>query len=330
MRKKIAFGLILAFICPLILPQNPSIAFTIDNGELKASDNSRDTLIVRDGGGGNRSGGNRSGGNRSGGIDRSRAGASGSGRVNHDQSRNRTQSANRDLSANRGSGGIDRSRVGASGSGRINRDQSPKRAQNVDRNQVNNRAQNVDRDRVNNRAQNVDRNQVNNRVNNIDRDQARNRVNNNRDFDLNNDRNFSNRVNRNLINTGNRNVIVNPRGVGWGGSAWGWNRGVAWAPNYGYWGGGFWGALAVGAVATGVTTAVINAANQPNYVIIQQNTPGYTLFDSYSLTQVRCVENGSQVYVFGPQDSLICATPNSLVSAGYYDVDPESLTLIAR
>jgi hypothetical protein len=86
----------------------------------------------------------------------------------------------------------------------------------------------------------------------------------------------------------------------------------------------------VGAIATGVTAAIVSAANQPNYVIIERGTPGYTLFDSYGLTQVQCVDSESLVFVYGPQDSLICALPNSLVSAGYYDVEPETLVLIAR
>jgi hypothetical protein len=218
-------------------------------------------------------------------------------------------------SADRGSRNINRSSMGASGSGRVNRDRTVNR--------------DINRDRTGNRD--INRDQARDRVNNIDRDNVRNRVDNNRaDFDLNNDRNLSNRVNRNIINTGDRTVIVNPRGVGWGGSAWGWNRGVVWSPNYGYWGGGFWGGVAVGAVATGVTTAIINAANQPDYIVIQQDSPGYTLFDSYGLTQVRCLEDDSQVYVYGPQDSLICAIPNNLVRAGYYDVDTETLVLIAR
>jgi hypothetical protein len=54
------------------------------------------------------------------------------------------------------------------------------------------------------------------------------------------------------------------------------------------------------------------------------------LFDSYGLTQVECIENADQVYIYGPENSLICANPNSLVSAGFYDVNPDDLTLIAR
>jgi hypothetical protein len=213
------------------------------------------------------------------------------------------------------------------GSNRVNRDQARNRTNNIDREQARNRVNNTDRD-MRNQLNNVDQNNVNNRVNNIDRNNVNNRINNNRDINLSNDRRYSNRVNRNVINTGNRTVIVNPR-PGWGG--WGWNRGVVWAPNYGYWGGGFWGAFAIGAATAGITAAVVSAANnEPDYIIIQQNSPGYQLFDSYGLTQVRCVEDNSQVYIYGPQDSLICAIPNSLVSAGYYDVDPTDLTLIAR
>jgi hypothetical protein len=206
------------------------------------------------------------------------------------------------------------------GSNRVTRDgsraQSRDRAQNIDRSQARDRAQNIDRDRARNRTQN------------IDRDRSQNRTDRNRDFNLDSNRNYSNRINRNIINTGSRNVIVNPRG-GYGG--WGWNGGVSWVPSYGYWGGGFWGAFAVGAVTAGVTSAIVSTASnsEPNYVVIQQDSPGYSLFSSYGLTQVPCVDNGTLVYIYGPQDSAVCATPNSLVPAGYYEINPADLTLVA-
>ncbi|MFM1842562.1 MAG: hypothetical protein RLZZ490_1298 [Cyanobacteriota bacterium] len=333
MKQCVIYPLVMALACPLLAPLPPATAFP------QSSPDSQ--LLAKERGGGNRSGGNRGGGNRSGGnrsINRSSAGASGSGRVKRDASR---QPSNRTV--NRDRKNIDRSTVGASGSGRVNKDQARNRNQNanreqarsraqtVDRDQARSRAQNVDRDRVNNRAQNVDRNQIDSRRNSINRDEARNRVNNNRDFDINNDRNYSNRVNRNLINTGDRTVVVNPRGLGWGGSAWGWNGGRVWNPNYSYWGGGFWGGVAVGAVTAGVTSAIINANNNdPTYIVIEEESPGYILFDSYGLDQVQCIDSDDLVYIFGPQDSLICANPNSVVAAGYYDVNPDDLTLIAR
>jgi len=224
------------------------------------------------------------------------------------------RNANRDASerparnVNRGGAEeFNRAHLGASGSGRINRER-PNSS-----------------DRTANRTRDIDRNELNNRANNFDRNR-----NNNRDFNLNSDRQYSNRINRNIVNTGNRNIIVNPRG-GYGN--WGWNGGVAWSPNYSYWGGGFWGGIAVGAVTAGVTSAIINSASQsynPNYIDIEQNSPGYNLLSSYGLIQVSCIEDGSQVYIYGPQDSLICANPNSLIQPGYYEVDPSDLTLALR
>jgi hypothetical protein len=123
--------------------------------------------------------------------------------------------------------------------------------------------------------------------------------------------------------------VVNPRAGNWGGAAWGWNGGRAWVPNTGYWGGGFWGGIAAGALVTGVTSAIVNSNNQPDYVVIEQSSPGYTLFDSYGLSQVPCVDSGNLVYIYGPQESLMCANPNSMVPAGEYEVSPDNLTLIA-
>ncbi len=300
MRQAISLTLILSLGFPLALPLNPVFAAEIDqNSEILTAQRQR-------GGRGGRS-------------------------VNRGGGANRT--------ANRGGGGINRSRMDANGSGRVNRSNAnrPNRSggqQTVRRENMNLHEQRagsnrVNRDQARNRTQNIDRDNVRNRAQNIDRDNVRNRVDNSRDFNLDNDRRYSNRINRNTINTGNRNVIVNPRG-GWGG--WGWNNGVAWRPNYGYWGSGFWGGFAAGAITAGVTAAVVSAAtdNEPNYIIIEQNSPGYQLFDGYGLSQFQCIENGTLVYVYGPQDSLICATPNSLVPAGYYDVEPTDLTLIAR
>lgn len=224
-------------------------------------------------------------------------------------------------SVNRSSGGnINRSQFGTNGSGRVN--PTPNSGQNFNRNNVN--PNNINRTNVN--PNNVNRNNIN--QNNINRNVDRNQINNNRNYNLDNDRNYTNRVNRNVVNTGNRNVVVNPRG--W--SSWGWNGSRPWVPNSSYWGGGFWGGVALGAVTTGVTSAIINSTNndEPTYVVIEPNSPGYQLFSSYNLIQTNCLENGNLVYIYGPQNSLMCAIPNHLVSAGYYDVDPEGLVLISR
>ena len=47
-------------------------------------------------------------------------------------------------------------------------------------------------------------------------------------------------------------VVVNPVRY----PAWGWNRGVVWAPVGTYWGGGFWGAFAVGAATAAVMGSI--------------------------------------------------------------------------
>jgi hypothetical protein len=193
----------------------------------------------------------------------------------------------------------------------------------VDRTQVQNRPNNVNRAEAGNRVNNVDRNQVNNRVNNVDR----------RNINVDNDRNYSNRVNRNTVNNVNnvnvnRNVVVNPRGY----NSWGWHGGSPWYPNRTYWGGGFWGPFAAGAVVGGITGSLITAAaNQNNntVIVVQQGTPGYNLLDSYGLKQTnRCDE--TVVIIYGPENSIICATPNTIVRAGRYDIDAEKLILIER
>ncbi len=301
MKKAISLSLILSLTSYLFIPLQLVSAFETNP--------SAETLTAQ-----RRSGGGSRGGNRA-------ANRSGGG--------NRT--ANRNNSVNRHN-------VGANGSGRVKKPstaqrpsgQRPANRENLDVAGQRAGSGRINRDQAQNRPNNVNRDNASNRVNNVDRNNVRNRVDNNRNINVSNDRRYSNRVNRNTINTGNRNIIVNPR-PNWGG--WGWNSGVAWRPNYGYWGGGFWGGFAAGAVTAGVTAAVVSAANannEPDYIIIQQNSPGYQLFDGYGLSQVQCVEESNLVYIYGPQDSLICATPNTVVTAGYYDVDPEGLTLIAR
>lgn len=244
-----------------------------------------------------RGGGGRSGGGRSGGGNRSQPRSSGASRSNTNRGQN-----------------VNRSQVGTSGSGRVNKPQT-RTNNNVNRSNTN---------RTN--TNNVNRTNINRtNTNNVNRD-----VNQNLDRSI--DRDYTNRVNRNIVNTGDRNVVVNPRGD-W--DNWGWNGNRPWYPNYNYWGGGFWGGVAAGAITTGITSAIINSDDddnysQPTYIVIEQNSPGFQMFNSYGLTQVQCIEDGTQVYIYGPQNTLMCARPNSLVSPGYYDVDPEGLILIAR
>ena len=225
--------------------------------------------------------------------------------------------------AKRSGGNLNRSSVGSKGSGRVQRD-TAKRPSNSNTNRSANRDnRNVNRESSNRvkRPENrsVDRNQTRDRVNNS-RDVNRDRnVNVDRNRNVNVDRNRTVNVNR------DRNVIVNPRV----GSAWGWNRGVAWVPRTNYWGGGFWGPFAVGAATVGMTSAIVNASSS-NYYTVEQNTPGYSLLSNYSLVQTQCSDDPNLVYMYGPQDSLICANPNNLVPSGDYDIDIDTLSLVAR
>jgi hypothetical protein len=112
------------------------------------------------------------------------------------------------------------------------------------------------------------------------------------------------------------------------GPAWGWNRGVAWYPSANYWGGGFWGALAIGVASAAVFGSIV--ANDVTYTSyqVQPDSPGATMLINYQLTQVPCGPPGL-VQVYGPDNSVICAQPNQIVSAGDYDLDAEQLTLLS-
>jgi hypothetical protein len=299
MKKILSVSLILTLTSPLFLPIEKVLA--------QVNQEQQSELIAQRRRGGGRSGG----GNRSGGANRSNT--------------NRGQNVNR-------------SQMGTNGSGRVNKPQT--RTNNVNRANTNNvNRANTNRTNTNNNLNRTNTNRTNtnninrdiNRTNNnINRDVNRN-VNRdvNRNIDRSIDRDYTNRVNRNIVNTGDRNVVVNPRND-W--NNWGWNGNRPWYPNYNYWGGGFWGGVAAGAI----TSAIVNSNDdddnysQPTYIVIEQNSPGFQMFNSYGLTQVQCIEDGTQVYIYGPQNTLICARPNSLVSPGYYDVDPEGLILIAR
>ncbi len=140
----------------------------------------------------------------------------------------------------------------------------------------------------------------------------------------------NNNINRNNtnINVSGNTVIRNPVYVN--NSAWGWNRGVVWAPAPYYWGGGFWGAFAIGVTSAAVGAAVYGSivSNNVTYTSyqVQANSPGATFLQSYGLTQVQCGPP-NLVVVYGPQNSVICANPNSTVAAGYYQLDASTLTL---
>jgi len=112
--------------------------------------------------------------------------------------------------------------------------------------------------------------------------------------------------------------------------AWGWNAGVAWYPAPTYWGGGFWGPMAVGVTSAAVYGAIVNANNQKvTSYQVESNSPGAKLLSSYHLTQVPCGPP-NLVVIYGPDNSVICARPNNLVSAGNYALDSSNLTIISQ
>lgn len=122
-----------------------------------------------------------------------------------------------------------------------------------------------------------------------------------------------------------RTVVVVPgRPVG---PAWGWNRGVVWAPAPYYWGGGFWGPFAVGVASVAIMGSIV-AANNQTYVSYQAqpDSPGAQVLAAYQLQQVPCGPP-DLVVIYGPDNSVICANPNNLVAPGVYDLDPSTLTI---
>jgi hypothetical protein len=171
----------------------------------------------------------------------------------------------------------------------------------------------------------------------------------NHNYNNNYNHNTNNNYNRNYNNNYNRNVNYNNvnvnhysynrtgyNGYGWHGAvvvnpvyrgpAWGWNHGVAWAPNYGYWGGGFWGGFAVGAATAAVMGSIYyNNTHYPSYQV-SAGSPGAQLLSNYGLQQVPCGPPGL-VVIYGPNNGIICANPNNLVAAGSYAVNENNLTL---
>ncbi len=117
-------------------------------------------------------------------------------------------------------------------------------------------------------------------------------------------------------------VVVNPRYY----PAWGWNRGVAWAPYGAYWGGGFWGAFAIGAATAAVAGSIYYANQNYTSYYVSAGSPGATLLSNYGLRQVPCGPSGL-VVIYGPNLGIICAAPNQLVAPGNYAVNVDNLTL---
>jgi hypothetical protein len=102
---------------------------------------------------------------------------------------------------------------------------------------------------------------------------------------------------------------------------WYWNRGIAWAPSPGYWGGGFWGLFAI-------NLAFNEPAPANYYYQVAASSPGAQLLANYGLTQTDC-NQPNLVDIIGPDGSEICAYPNDEVGPGQYNVDPSTLSLIS-
>jgi hypothetical protein len=186
----------------------------------------------------------------------------------------------------------------------------------------------------------------NNRYNNANVNNRNNANVNNRNNNANvNNRNNNAYVNNRNVNVNNVNVNRNYNytynrsgynGYGWHGAvvvnpvyrgpAWGWNRGVVWAPNYGYWGGGFWGAFAVGAATAAVMGSIYYNNQRYNSYQVSAGSPGAQLLSNYGLQQVPCGPPGL-VVIYGPNNGVICANPNARVAAGTYAVNENNLTL---
>lgn len=121
----------------------------------------------------------------------------------------------------------------------------------------------------------------------------------------------------------NGRVVVNPVYVG---PAWGWNRGVVWAPYGAYWGGGFWGPFAVGAATAAVMGSIVYANQTYTSYAVSSGSPGATLLSNYGLQQTPCGPPGL-VVIYGPNFGVICAHPNGRVGPGSYAVNTNTLTL---
>jgi hypothetical protein len=63
---------------------------------------------------------------------------------------------------------------------------------------------------------------------------------------------------------------------------------------------------------------------------VAPDSPGAKALKAYGLTQTQCKDGATQVVIFGPSSSVVCASPNSTVSAGEYELDTENLTIYSR
>jgi hypothetical protein len=87
-------------------------------------------------------------------------------------------------------------------------------------------------------------------------------------------------------------------------------------------------------MAIGATTAALYGsivANNQTFTSyqVQPSSPGAKLLSSYQLTQTPCGPP-NLVAIYGPNNSVICAEPNSKVAAGNYSLDSSNLTIISQ
>jgi hypothetical protein len=106
---------------------------------------------------------------------------------------------------------------------------------------------------------------------------------------------------------------------------WGWNGGVIWYPAVGYWGGGFWGPYGWGYYGAYYGSYTYSEEELKSYEVAS-DTPGAKVLANYGLTQTQCGPQGL-VVIFGPENTVICAQPNTTVAAGEYQLDTTNLTI---
>jgi hypothetical protein len=87
--------------------------------------------------------------------------------------------------------------------------------------------------------------------------------------------------------------------------------------------------MAIGVTSAAVYGAIVNEDDDVTYnsYQVQDGTPGAKFLSTYQLTQTQCGPQGL-VVVYGPQNSVICAQPNSYVGQGSYRLDTVTLDLV--
>jgi hypothetical protein len=85
--------------------------------------------------------------------------------------------------------------------------------------------------------------------------------------------------------------------------------------------------MAIGVTSAAVFGAIVEDDVTYNSYEVQPETPGAGFLTTYQLTQVQCGSPGL-VVVHGPENSVVCANPNSYVGEGSYRLDTVTLSLI--